>query len=418
MLNDKLQELQKRAKALQEEATKLEKERSSLDPKKDAKRINEINDREPKLHEEVKTVLVERQKLEAEVKEQKEFQDNLNKLENFKTVNLHRDTKIEYKESDTFSLDRCMAIAVDKAPMTGIERDFMTDKNYFTNTSGSLRLSAGMMSRLFQVKRDATFSAAGQVSTYRGLQVSNPVGLAIKLGADVRFQDTVGVISGVDFFAGTATGGTTGSATVQTTEIKHDNKPLPVKPQRAAVVMNLSSILIGGGVSDLGQLQTAANQGIGKWVDRAAFGYISEVFGTTNRTNPGTSGGAAVAGTHIDTVYSKVMDSGIATQTAGIVASTDVAGSIRGKTVGTSVPYVQGERIHGIPFYGYPLAGLTVGGIVGAHFEYVQVQATPLTIVPDWTTVTNNTINVNLYADVGAGLVIPSAAWWVNNLKA
>ena len=112
------------------------------------------------------------------------------------------------------------------------------------------------------------------------------------------------------------------------------------------------------------------------------------------------------------------MDSGVATQSAGIVASTDVAGTIRGLTVGTAVPYVQGERIHGIPFYGYPLGGATVGGVVGAHFEYLQVQATPLTIVPDWTTVTNNTINVYLYADVGAGLVIPSAAWYVNNVKA
>ena len=416
-LNDRLQELQKRAKALQEEAKSLDKERAGLDPKKDAKRITEINDREPKLHEEVKTVLDERKTLESQIKAQDEFRKDVSELENIKTVNIHRDTKAEYAEGRTFSLDRCMAIALDKAPLTGIERDFMTDKNYFTNTSGSLRLSAGMMSRLFNVQRDTNFSVAGQASAYRGLQVSNPAGLAIKLGCDVRFQESLGVISGVDFFAGPGSTGTTGNATIQTTEIKHDNKPIPVHPQRAAVVMNLSSVLIGGGVSDLGQLQTAANQGIGKWVDTALFGYISEVLGTTNRTNFTTSGGVAVAGTRIDTVYSKIMDSGISTQSTGIVASTDVAGKIRGLTVGSAVPYVQGERIHGIPFYGYPLGGVTVGGIVGAHFEYIQIQATPLTIVPNWTTVTNNTINVNLYADVGAGLAIPSAAWYVNNVK-
>ena len=225
------------------------------------------------------------------------------------------------------------------------------------------------------------------------------------------------MISGVDFFGTPATSGTTANAVIQTTEVTHDNKPLPVHPQRAGVVMNLSSVLIGGGVSDLGQLQTAANQGIGKWVDRAVFGYVSEVFGAATGSPTG-SGGVAVAGSHVDAVYAGIMDNGIATQTAGIVASTDISGKIRGLTVGTAVPYVQGERIHGIPFYGYPLDNVPkVGAIIGAHFEYIQVQATPLTIVPNWTTVTNNTIQVNLYADVGAGTVIPSANLYVDNLK-
>lgn len=264
MLNDKLQELQNKATALREEAKSLDTERAGLDSKKDAKRIGEINDREPRLHEEVKTVLEERKVLETEIKAQNEFRKDLDDLENFKSVNLQRDTRTNIKGSNAFNLDRCVAIHCGKGNRDGIEAEYMSDQNIMRfNGMGEMCFSAQFTRDLYEQRRDSTFSLAGQESTFHSTSVTTPTGLAMRLGASIKFVDMVGVASAIDFFAGAATGTNTATAQ-QATEFAHRNKPIPVQAQRAAVDMNLSSVTMGGRVSSISEISTAAQKAINK----------------------------------------------------------------------------------------------------------------------------------------------------------
>ena len=408
---------------LLKEAEAIEAERNSLDIKKDAKRLAEIEKTSAQFNKDAADLLKQYDDAKAEIEKRAKHEETIKNLKDKKSISIQKDTLNNIKGGRKFNLDRCVSIAVGRDTLDGIEKEYLSDSSLACmNRNGSINISAGLTGRLVEERRDVAFNLAGQESTFHSMKMTTPIGLAVRLGVDLQFGDTVGVASGIDFFAGPGTSGGPGTATAgsgaanQETEIKHYNEPIPVKPQRADVPMNLSSIRIGGQVSDLSRLQSAATAALGKWVDVVVFGYLSEVF----KGSAASSSGAAVVITKgsIDIIESKLLDQGIFSATAGIVADTSLAGAIRGFTRTTSVPYIMNGRLGDVPFYGYPLAGITNKGVMGAHFENVQVKSTGITIVPKMETIQNNIIKVGVYADLGAINLTPSSAWYIERLKA
>lgn len=419
-----LDALNKKREDMLKEAEVIETQRNALDPAKNKKELAELDKTSAQFNKEADALLKEIETANAELKRRADFDSKIKALKDKQTISIQKDTRNGIKESNKFNLDRCVSIAVGKSEATGLEREYLQSGDVQVHGE-KLRLSSALCQHLFQYKRASGFSLANLESDFHSLKVSQPVGFCVAHGADLQFGDTIGIAVGIDYFAGAGSGGaTTGaSSAFVDTEVAHESKAMTPRTFRSNVPMNLSAIRTGGLASDLSQLEAGARDVMGKWTDVAVLGYVSSVFGNNDPINKdvqGTAGSTvAVSKGNIDTIYSRLVDRGSFSTNSVIIASQSIAASIRGKTITAGYPYVVNGRIYDIPFNGYPMAGITNGAaLLGVMMDKVQIKATPLTIYPDMSTVTQNVIKVRLIGDIGAALLVPSAAYYIENLKA
>ena len=201
-----LDALNKRREELLKEAEIIETERKSLDPKKDAQRIEALEKTAAQFQEKADELNKQRDEAKAEIEKRAAYKKTLEELKEKKDIAIHKDTAPKSSGNKKFSLDRVVAIAIGQEKQDGVEGDYISDPSLITmNRDGSFRLSGGLTKRMVQETRDSAFSLAGQESQFHSMKVTTPIGLAARLGADVQFGDQIGVASALDFFAGAGT---------------------------------------------------------------------------------------------------------------------------------------------------------------------------------------------------------------------